>query len=495
MAVKFRLFYLVLAFTSAFIAQATHAENRYHRAVSMFADGIAEELNRAADSTTPLRVAIWPFEAESIPVSTALADEINARLLGQLIPLVSNNVTFVARRELSVLIADIQSRDAWRDTAGNPVAQLLQSTGDVDILIIGAIRLDGQSIHLRYDLVRRDGTLIAALAPHRIVLSKDTIAGAGNLHTLESAMDIASRELFAQAPGLHELHLGGVYFQDSGLQPAFGRFLEEQITTSLQRAVKNELTGQSLSVTDTRLSEKITSNDDGTTPVWPAASWETTPEKSAAYELRGSYWDFGSTIEIRFQLSDPMHQQASWRGRIRKENVGNIEFRPPQTAPATTIKQRRPIGPIALSMTTARGANPIYRLGDRLHLLLRMNRPGWVYCFYEQSDGRTVQILPNPISLRSLASPRLDGDTVYAVPGRTLFPFNLVFIAPPGYERVRCFAADRDIENALPTALNGRNEGFIPAHLAASLSEIFGGISGAAITEQSVAITVIKEDQ
>ena len=40
-------------------------------------------------------------------------------------------------------------------------------------------------------------------------------------------------------------------------------------------------------------------------------------------------------------------------------------------------------GPIGLSLASARGKNPVHRLGDKLNVLVQLDRDAWLYCFYQ----------------------------------------------------------------------------------------------------------------
>lgn len=492
---------ILICYSSTGVAQGI--DRHFEDAIDNLARQIDATLNAQASQTSSLRVAIWPFEETDIPVSKALADELNARLLNRLLEAKRQNVVFVARRELKELVSDIHNRAPWNETRNNPVAALMQSTADVDILIIGAMRLHHQSIHLRYEIVRQNGELIAALRPEQIQLDTDDVAGVNQIHPLDTAIETAGEALFAQALGIRSIRLAGIYFQDSGLQPPFGRYLEEQISTSLQIAVNDELTGRTLEVSRTDLSEKALKNvigsDVTSDALWMANSTGRTLEQDkGAYILHGSYWDFGTTVEVRFEIRDQNRKAASWRGRIRKESVGQINLHPDTYSDTHNFKEdktqrTRSLGPIALRLTTARGHNPVYTVGEKLNLLLRIDQPGWLYCFYEQANGEIIQILPNPISLRRHPSARLEGNIIYAIPSRSLFPFNLRIVPPVGYEYIRCFAANRDISEALPPALRGRTEGPLPSGLAKRINELFDALTNVSITEQSLSITIVDQ--
>ncbi|GAB6052789.1 hypothetical protein JCM17960_16090 [Magnetospira thiophila] len=102
-----------------------------------------------------------------------------------------------------------------------------------------------------------------------------------------------------------------------------------------------------------------------------------------------------------------------------------------------------------LHLSSPRGATPVYHFGERLDLRLVLANDAWVYCFYHQADGTTLQLLPNS----HFPKARLFGGRSYDLPGADLFPFDLQVAPPAGEEQVICYAADRDITAELSPAL------------------------------------------
>jgi len=131
---------------------------------------------------------------------------------------------------------------------------------------------------------------------------------------------------------------------------------------------------------------------------------------------------------------------------------------------------------IGLELANSRGSEP-YKLGERLNLTLALNQDAWVYCFYQQSNGDTVQILPNPAFTTKHKQPKLTGQKTYSLPGDQLFPFDLIAAEPVGTDHLICFAADQDIAPLLPSALSGRSYEPLPEVLSNGLKRIFAEIS------------------
>ncbi len=142
-------------------------------------------------------------------------------------------------------------------------------------------------------------------------------------------------------------------------------------------------------------------------------------------------------------------------------------------------------GPVALELSSGRGHDPIYRIGEKLNLLIKLDQGAWLYCFYHQADGSLLKILPN----LHHTDPFLPGGRVHAVPGE-IFPFDLNVTEPPGVEHVTCYAMTRDVTADLPAALQREEVSPLPPGTVSRLREIFRGIPGACVSEASLKITV-----
>jgi len=81
---------------------------------------------------------------------------------------------------------------------------------------------------------------------------------------------------------------------------------------------------------------------------------------------------------------------------------------------------------------------------------------------------------------------------LHTIPGKEIFPFNFEISAPAGSETVRCFATSRDVLRDLPTGLRGRSFDPIGPGTQARLSRIFRQIPGTAVSESSLAVTVVE---
>ncbi len=192
-------------------------------------------------------------------------------------------------------------------------------------------------------------------------------------------------------------------------------------------------------------------------------------------------------MEVRLTLEDAAGRSESWKGFARRDSLPpGVALRP--EGDLGPLQWNKP-GPIGFKLRSARGNDPSYAIGETLDLLLRIDRDGWVHCFYRQADRVVVPIFPNDHHREA----RLEGGVLHTIPG-DLLPFALRFTAPAGVELVKCFAATRDISAELPAYLRGEGLEPLPPDSDATIASIFRAIPGAGLSEASLVITVTDED-
>jgi len=203
--------------------------------------------------------------------------------------------------------------------------------------------------------------------------------------------------------------------------------------------------------------------------------------------IRGAAAAEGDVTSISFQAVR-MDGVILAQTKPKRFNFALRERRPKRReAKATTAPKTS--GPLSLRLTTQRGVTPTYRIGEAMNLTLRLNRDSWVYCYYHQANGEIVQIFPNPPLWAAGRSPRLAGGRTYTVPGQATFPFDLILSPPAGKETLSCYAADRDVTQALPPSLRGHSLDALrqkPTEIAAA----FKALGAAEVTESEIKVTV-----
>ena len=136
--------------------------------------------------------------------------------------------------------------------------------------------------------------------------------------------------------------------------------------------------------------------------------------------------------------------------------------------------------PPEISITTNRGRQPKYKMGEPVALTVTASVDGYVYCVAEATDGGATPIFP----AGAIEGAQLRGSTALTLPGRRQ-PSALT--AGPGLHKVRCWLADRNISAELPSALVGK-PARLPDRLTEDLDGLFSRVGGTRIATSVVTI-------
>lgn len=157
-------------------------------------------------------------------------------------------------------------------------------------------------------------------------------------------------------------------------------------------------------------------------------------------------------FDLYFSLKDDIQNQLVALPMPTKKAapapVVSIPAPMPQAAEPPSTGQTSSAAPIQVSLTSDRGGNPTYKVGDFLNMKMSLNKLGFAYCFYEDVDKNTARIFPN----------RFYGDSMlkanYPIPLPT-GGFKIKFDRP-GRERVACVGSDREL--LLPAGASGAKD-------------------------------------
>jgi hypothetical protein len=424
-----------------------------------------------------LKLAVEPFAPEEVPVDEGMAEEIHAAFRASLVRAAGTEFTVVARSDLAALF-----REAREFSDNNPFPALLKSAR-ADVLIRGRLQPAGGGVAASFSAVSIGDTATLAETGYRPLGLAPGGAGAPRL-LLEPAIAAAARLLAGRASQMEEMRLGGMRFQTTGVQPAFGRYLEARIAEALKHSVSNHLSGRQLIVRAAEGDVRREAMRGIEMNARPQAV-EMGDAGPGVYLLTGIYWDHGEAVEIALQLRNSAGESAQWRGQVRRDSIpASLDLRPPPGF--DDPHKSTPVGPLGFTLASARGRDPAYRIGEKLNLLVRLDQPAWLYCFYSQADGQTFKIFPNfhHRTARLSAGP-------HSVPGDML-PFEFTFRPPEGVELLKCFALGRDVQGDLPPELRSLDERLspVPRTLAQRLPQIFRTLRDAPMSEASLVITV-----
>ncbi|CAK0782009.1 conserved hypothetical protein [Gammaproteobacteria bacterium] len=127
--------------------------------------------------------------------------------------------------------------------------------------------------------------------------------------------------------------------------------------------------------------------------------------------------------------------------------------------------------PITMSLSGTKGPSDTpYRQGESISLSLNLNRPAYVYCYYQDADKKVSRIFPNRVQSNAYVS----GNTLQ-VPGERA-PFNITMDKAGVTERIGCFAAPTEIGMAMPETFKVAD--LIPLQGVDSINELMRQIKG-----------------
>ena len=144
--------------------------------------------------------------------------------------------------------------------------------------------------------------------------------------------------------------------------------------------------------------------------------------------------------------------------------------------------------PPQLVLSTPRGPQPKYRIGESLSVAVQPNRDAYVYCYYQDATGTIARIFPN----RFQPDPFLHAGTQIQVPPAGGKSFAIRFDKPGGRETVACMGADREVGLRLPDKLKAQDLEPIPVAGMDEIANRFREIPGARVADARLAVEVIQ---
>jgi len=440
--------------------------------VGLLADELLGGLKTAGLTNGKTRVAIWPFQDRDIPISSRNAKDLNDNLLAALQREAGKKLVFVGREELRALIADLEET---RQDIENPVATVSRSAR-VDVLIVGHISLQNRRMLLSYKALgaSKGKTRIGDIAASTSSQFVDLKQGAATT-TLDQGIRQGARKLADLANDADEILLDGIRFENTRMQTRFGRYIEELVRDELTAAFSNVITGRMVRINRAAWMENSADKKS------PAGN------KVNSYTLTGSYWDFGKAVDLKLRLRAGDGRTVAWAGHVLPPS--NMNVRPDGNFPPQLLENDG-LGPFQFALRSNRGETPVYRIGEKLQLQVRLDTEAWLYCFYRQADGRMLKIIPN----RFRKKVKLKARAIQTIPGN-LLPFDLVFGEPAGTELVKCFATSEDVSNQLPKSIRTNNFPVLPEGMDFRLPQIFRQVRDVAVSEASVVINVVPKTE
>ena len=474
--------------------------------LQLAARSLSVDLARVIDCADGIerRVGIFPFEEARLPLAPENAFALYENLLGALLREAPDCVRHVDGRGAMVTLGYLGQTGTLRETGQAHRAEIQQSLADVDFVLDGTILDGGEALTAVFRLTDfRRGTAVGRVeipVPERY---QTAACGAGALPREVATRRIA-RALVDRTADLQHLTVVGGYYGHTDAQTGFSRLLESELVGQMTLAAENLLTGRTLGVdylrqqSATRLrglrgvTVSLREFEEGATEI---AAAPISPQ--GRYRLQFRYWpcEGDGAARLSVTLRSPEGRDITELGNISLAGLPAGTALRPERPPERA--DWGPDGAFTFQMTSQRGPNPAFRAGDRLEALFRTGRDAWIHCFYTDSSGATMQLLPNAFQIDQPDAHFYRGGQVHLFPDPERLPrpdpFDLIINDDTvGTEVFRCIATARDITAELPAPLRGTSFDPISPRYATRLREIFEEIEGRTIANASITVTVLE---
>ena len=434
-------------------------------------------------------IGIWAFDVDHIPVSAGVADRAYASALSTLIARRPSCADVLDGSAIRDIAEHLKRTGAFREAGENPLLALERANRSVSILAQGDIFAQDGAIFISFRAVESASTVVLAQTkPWRLPDTFVRSAAADAALSLDVALQQAANQLVARAGHLDVLVPAGVYYEDTGAQPPLARYLLDGLLGALESEAANLVSTNKLRVISPDLplvskTSKSTTIDDFD-PLTSVGS----KTGESVYELTGRYWRIGDAIDLKLVLRSQSGETVSWQGRVRLEGLPDLAVSPKNLS-RTTGQQGE--SAFLLQMTSPRGAAPYYRPGEELTVFLRTDRDAWLSCFYVDTDGNVIKVLPNKFQTDQSGDSRIASGILRARPDARHDPFKFQFTATTmGEEILQCFATTRDPAPYLPLALRAAEFDPLSPDLVERLGAIFHSLPEMLVAEAALTVTV-----
>ncbi len=438
-------------------------------------------------------IGIWPFETERLPISTVAAKRLYGELVRALLKYKPVCVDVLDGTGIGAVLSYLHRTGALREAGGNPVAALEAANQSVDIIILARLIVQQGTVMLTLKAVdKQTGGLLAYSKTHRLPPESTQAALSDVAHSIDAAIDAAIEQFSQQARDMIHLVPGGIYYQDTGAQPAFSRYFHDRIVNRLVSRWSNLITGQALVVIRPQfdlagsLGRPLSAR-----ALDPLGSISQKVRAEGLYQLKGRYWLIGDAVDITLTLTSATGRSASWQGRLRQADIEGLALIPKNRR---LTEHGQSFGSFAMQMTSARGANPVLHPGQELQVFIRTDRDAWLYCFYINAAGGVTKVLPNIHQKDFSDGHRLKAHVLHALPDPKRDPFVFRITGKTlGEEMLKCLATSRHVDKELPHVLRRRAFTTLPETLAANLDVIFGKLPNTSVAHAAVTVTIVAK--
>jgi len=431
-------------------------------------------------------IAARPYAAAAIPVAVGAAEQFSRDLLGALQRKsrlgLRVHVTDDLRQKVEQLYDEMGSGPRF-DQAVQALIKETQANWE----LVGSVRRVGERIEVQYRLVDLE-TLAARAFSNWHAVDLEAAAQCAGATTLPAAADAAARywtqRLTDRLAVIKNAFLGQ---EDMGVRTRFGRQVAERLVVSLVQEASDPLTGRPVRAERINLSGGDWLQFAATGSVSEALLGR----EPGTFLLEGSYWPRGNCTELRVWLRG-LQESHSWTGVI----IDVPTSAPEDSALPSALHALRTdfAGPFGLVMTSNRGDDPAYRIGDYLQFGLRLDQAAHVYCFGADDTGGLIKLFPNAFHPDN----RLRGGEFLLLPD-DLTPVGVAEGSkirwpaqpPAGANVIKCFAVSAETVDRLPQSIRENTNRPVSGVAIGNLLSLFRSISDGVISEASLAVTIV----
>jgi len=462
------------------VADDKNAAEQWYEASTWYVRDKIKELKGAPAVDRRRKIALWPFWKDGdLSVDADFARVLGFTLRALLVNGVGADYKVVTREELLRLENEIDEFNILK-TSAEKTNQLIRGAGADVLVVVHLIPYTSASVMVSASAQEVfKGVTLAEAAPRTLSYDFDTAA---NL-SLEQSLRQAAAFFVDSRPDIQTLRPQGLRYQDSKVQTPFAKWYATRFHVEINRAVRRIDPGRTITIAEATIPPGRIKGRGLDLTEAPLAGMMA-EERPGDYVVQGVYWDLGDSVDMQLQLTDAKGSTTAWQGYIRKSSIGAplLKMLKPKVVPES---DSQPVGPIGFTLASELGEDPVYRIGQKLVLLIQASRDSYLYCFYKQADGVVMKIFPN----RAQENARVAGKTVQKIPSPAM-GFEWRIAEPPGIEQVKCFAADRDVAPHLPKVIGTQAFLPLPYKALSEISRIFRTLSNTAIAEARMVINV-----
>jgi curli biogenesis system outer membrane secretion channel CsgG len=141
--------------------------------------------------------------------------------------------------------------------------------------------------------------------------------------------------------------------------------------------------------------------------------------------------------------------------------------------------------PLDLFLTTPRGEQAKYKVGDTLSITLRVSEDAFAYCYYQDGANKVVRLFPNRYQPNALVA----ANSPFTIPG-VKAQFEIVLERSGITEEVLCLASREELGIDLPERLKGKDLVPLSVDSLDGIATAFSNLGEAKAVDQRLAFKV-----